>query len=147
MVALRLGNDSRFSASLWPLWISRSRIASARAGALMKLCQSLTGSCPATIVAPLPTRSMPAVVLNALYEVHGADPLWVLTGLKVAAESPRHLDVLEAVIAAVEARLKASRRRLPPAKKARLIKPIYRYFREKSRIDPAHVAEMMDLAA
>lgn len=35
-------------------------------------------------------REVPAVVLKALYEVYGADPLWVLTGLSVSVR-PRHL--------------------------------------------------------
>lgn len=92
-------------------------------------------------------REVPAVVLKALYEVYGADPLWVLTGLNVATESPHHLDVLEAVIVAVETRLKATRRTLPPSKKARLVKLVYLYFRDKPQVDPVHVAEMLALAA
>lgn len=42
--ALRFRIDSPLSASLWLLWMSRSRIASASAGSLMKPCQSLTGN-------------------------------------------------------------------------------------------------------
>lgn len=92
-------------------------------------------------------REVPAVVLKVLYEVYGADPLWVLTGLSLEAGTAEDFDVLEAVIVAVETRLKATRRTLPPPKKARLVKLMYLYFRDKPRVDPAHVAEMLALVA
>lgn len=94
-------------------------------------------------------REVPAVVLKALYEVYGADPLWVLTGLStdLTATSTADLDVLEEVVIALEIRLKRTRRALPPEKKARLIKLMFLYFRDKPRVDPEHLSEMLALTA
>lgn len=94
-------------------------------------------------------REVPAVVLKALYEVYGADPLWVLTGLSLdaAQTTAADLDVLEAVVIALETRLKKARRPMAPAKKARLIKLMFLHFRDKPRIDPEHLSEMLALTA
>lgn len=94
-------------------------------------------------------REVPAVVLKALYEVYGADPLWVLTGLSLDSPqtSTSDLDVLEEVIVALETRLKKAQRTLPPVKKARLIKLMFLYFRDKPQVDPEHLSEMLALTA
>lgn len=93
-------------------------------------------------------REVPAVVLKALYEVYGVDPLWLLTGLTSNVEpDTADLDVLEAVVVQLETRLQRARRSLPPAKKARLIKLMFLYFRDKPEIDSDHVSEMLALTA
>ena len=94
-------------------------------------------------------REVPAAVLTALYEVYGADPLWVLMGLSsdLPTVSTTDLDVLEDVVIAVETRLKKGRRTIAPEKKARLIKLMFLYFRDKPEVDEAHVAEMLALTA
>ena len=95
-------------------------------------------------------REIPAIVLRTLYEVFGVDPLWVLTGPGwVPADVPLqpNLESLEAVVIAVEKHLARSRRRLVPAKKARLIKMLYLHYRDRSGIDDDHVGEMIQLAA
>ena len=58
-----------------------------------------------------------------------------------------NLDVLEAVVIAVEKHLTRSQRKLAPAKKARLIKVLYLHFRDKAAVDDKHVGEMIQLAA
>ena len=74
-------------------------------------------------------REMPAAVLKTLYEIYGIDPLWVLTGpgwTPPDGPPPPNLDVLEAVVIAVEKHLTRSQRKLAPAKKARLISMLER---------------------
>ena len=95
-------------------------------------------------------REIPAAVLKTLYEVFGIDPLWVLTGpgwTPPDGPPPPNLDVLEAVIIAVEKYLTKTQRKLAPAKKARLIKVLFLHFRGKDGIDEKHVSEMIQLAA
>lgn len=94
-------------------------------------------------------REVPAVVLKALYEVYGADPLWLLTGLNtdLKATTAADLDVLEEVVIALETRLRKTRRALSAEKKARLIKLMFLYFRDKPRVDPEHLSEMLALTA
>ncbi|MBS7457927.1 hypothetical protein [Coralloluteibacterium stylophorae] len=71
-----------------------------------------------------------------------------LTGLTSTVEpGTADLDVLEAVVVQLETRLQRARRSLPPAKKARLIKLMFLYFRDKPEIDSEHVSEMLALTA
>ena len=95
-------------------------------------------------------REIPAAVLKTLYEIFGVDPLWVLTGpgwTPPDGPPPPNLDVLEAVVVAVEKHLTRSQRKLAPAKKARLIKVLYLHFRDKAAVDEKHVGEMIQLTA
>ena len=95
-------------------------------------------------------REIPAAVLKTLYEIFGVDPLWVLTGPSWTPPDgppPPNLDVLEAVVVAVEKHLTRSQRKLAPAKKARLIKVLYLHFRDKAAVDEKHVGEMIQLTA
>lgn len=95
-------------------------------------------------------RELPAAVLTALHATFGIDPLWILIGpgtdprKSVAAARP---DVLEDIVIAVEGHLQRRRKTLTPAKKARLIRVLYLHFRDQPRIDPAHLADMLSLAA
>ncbi|MGH8758767.1 MAG: helix-turn-helix domain-containing protein [Burkholderiales bacterium] len=94
-------------------------------------------------------RELPAAVLTALYETYGADPLWVLTGLTsdLPTVTAKDLDILEDVVIALEGRLKKARRSIGPEKKARLIKLMFLYFRDKPGVDEAHVLDMLALTA
>lgn len=95
-------------------------------------------------------REMPTTVLTALHAEFGIDPLWVLIG---PGRDPRKLststkpDVLEEVIIGVETHLQRSRKTLAPAKKARLIKVLYLQFRDKAKVDPAQMADVLSLTA
>lgn len=95
-------------------------------------------------------REIPALALKTLYEVFGVDPLWVLTGpgwTPPDSPPPPSLNVLEAVVIAVEKYLHKSQRKLSPTKKARLIKMLYVHFRDKENVDEQHVIDMVQLAA
>lgn len=95
-------------------------------------------------------REMPTTVLTALHATFGIDPLWVLVGpgrdprKATALASP---DVLEAVVIAVETHLQQRRKVLAPAKKARLIKVLYLHFRDRPKMVPAELTDMLSLVA
>ncbi len=93
-------------------------------------------------------REIPSTVLKVLYEAYGTDPLWMLTGLSLdVGTTSTDLDILETIIVALETKLKKSRRALSPAKKARLVKLMFLYFRDKPKVDSAHVTEILALTA
>ncbi|WFC42301.1 helix-turn-helix transcriptional regulator [Pseudoxanthomonas sp. SE1] len=95
-------------------------------------------------------RELPAAVLTTLHAVFGLDPLWVLIG---PGRDPRKAgasvkpDILEAVIIGVESHLQRTHKKLAPAKKARLIKVLYLQFRDRAKVDPAQMADVLSLTA
>lgn len=91
-------------------------------------------------------REMPTTVLTALHAEFGIDPLWILIGLDPRKQvASGALDMLEEVIIGVETHLQRTRKKLSPAKKARLIKVLYLQFRDKAKVDAAQLADTVSL--
>ena len=96
-------------------------------------------------------REMPTALFRSLCESFRIDPLWQLVG---PDEEPVRvgrrvldLDLMEGVIRLIEEYEAKHRRRLKPAKKARVIRLGYEYCVAKGEIDGAHLHEMLSLAA
>jgi len=90
------------------------------------------------------------IVVRALYETYGADPVWLLVG---PGHEPRRygadlqVNLLERLIDEVETRLIRSRRKLPTANKARLVALLYTQFRDKPQLDIGYLERALALTA
>lgn len=96
-------------------------------------------------------REIPAAVVRNLYEVHGTDPLWLLTGPGLdpvyAPERRLNLLLLEELIRIVETSLLRAHKALKPEKKARLIRLGYEHCMKAGKVDTGRIREMLSLAA
>jgi transcriptional regulator with XRE-family HTH domain len=95
-------------------------------------------------------REISAIVIRALYRKFGVDPVWVLDGddtppRRYSAQMDANL--LTIVLEEVESRLEASKKKLRPAKKAKLIMLIYQHFDGVREPDLAFVDSALALVA
>ena len=96
-------------------------------------------------------REMPVALFKALCESYRIDPVWLLVGpgsepVRVMARRVDG-DLLEAILRMVDEWLAKHRRTLKPEKKARLVRLAYEHCGETGQVDPAHLNDMLSLAA
>lgn len=79
-------------------------------------------------------REIAATVLRTIYRTFHIDPVWVLDGDQtppVFRDDAKDADLLHVILEEVERKLAEMKKRLAPAKKARLVALLYDHFRSQ----------------
>lgn len=96
-------------------------------------------------------RELPSALLRMLFETHGIDPVWMLTGPEPdvvhAVERRLNLALLEEVVRMIERSLQRAGKKLAPDKKARLTRLAYERCMRAGKTDTLGIRDLLLLAA
>ncbi|KAF1723474.1 hypothetical protein CSC76_15300 [Pseudoxanthomonas mexicana] len=95
-------------------------------------------------------REVPTGLVKALYDLHGIDPVWLMSGTDEAPQKARQAGIdfqlVDKVVAALDRELGKVGRKMRPEHRARVMKALYQLGVEQGRISPEIVADVVAVA-
>lgn len=95
-------------------------------------------------------RELPTGLVKALYDLHGIDPVWLMSGTDPQPQRVQaglvDFKLVDAVVSALDRELAAVGRQMRPEHRARVIKALYQLGLEQGRISQEIVSSVVAVA-
>ncbi len=95
-------------------------------------------------------REVPSGLIKALYDLHGIDPVWLMSGTEAQPQKIKSglidFELVDQVVAALDRELAVVGRRMRPQHRARVMKALYQLGLEQGRISQEVVSNVVALA-
>jgi len=95
-------------------------------------------------------REVPTGLIKALYDLHGIDPVWLMSGTEAQPQKARtgtvDFKLVDMIVLALDRELEAVGRQMRPEHRARVIKALYQLGIEQGRISQEIVSNVVAVA-
>ena len=95
-------------------------------------------------------REAPVALFRGLFEQHGIDPIWLLSGTddvpQKAAVRTTDFALVERITRQIDARLAALRKKMKPEQRVRVLRALYALSLERGQLSDSEVEQVMSVA-